>query len=240
VPPFLALEDGVPDLPQWVARGSAGAAVLRSRYHGAYEFPLRVRQIGRVRLTSHAPNLSCHNNFVRLTTLQRMQGGPGTAGYAASSPLLWYWRTAYPTEEEMPMGSSIQPRSPMRKRHQVLITGAAVLLVGACAARPTTVARANSDDAAQPACVGETLLVVENNYPRHIEVLELQKTGTAVALASLAPGERTTVRLPIGTENRYEAREVGTNQGIASARYGKRNAQGTYDPYSVRMEVQCR
>ena len=97
----------------------------------------------------------------------------------------------------------------MRKLHQVLITGTAVLLVGACAARPTTVAQANSDDAAQPACDGETLLVVENNFSRHIEVVELQKTGTAGAVASLAPGERTTVRLAKGPENRYEARAVG-------------------------------
>ena len=135
------------------------------------------------------------------------------------------------------MGSSIRPRSPMRKLHQVLITGTVVLLVGACAARPTTVVRANSDDAAQPACDGETLLVVENNFPRHIEVVERQKTaGTAVALGSLSPGERTTIRLPEGTEKRYEARAVGTNQPIASARYRK----GTYAPYSVRMEIQCR
>ena len=124
----------------------------------------------------------------------------------------------------------------MRKLHQVLITGTAVLLVGACAARPTTVARANSDDAARPACDGETLLVVENNFPRHIEVVERQKTGAAVALASLSPGERTTVRLPAMTENRYEARAVGTNQPIASARYG----QGRSAPHSVSMEIQCR
>ena len=154
--------------------------------------------------------------------------------------IAWYWWTAYPTEKGMPMGASIQPRSPMRKLHQVLITGTAVLLVGACAARPTTVARANSDDAAQPACAGETLLVVENNFPRHIEVIERQKTGTAVAVASLSPGERTTVWLSEGPENRYEARAVGTNQSIASARYGKPSGQGTYAPYSVRMEIQCR
>ena len=128
----------------------------------------------------------------------------------------------------------------MCKLHQVLITGTAVLLVGACAARPTTVARANSDDAAQPACDGETLLVVENNFPRPIEVVELQKTGTAGALANLAPGERTSVRIPEGPENSYEARAIGTNQPIASARYGKRNVQGTYGPNSVRMEIQCR
>jgi hypothetical protein len=128
----------------------------------------------------------------------------------------------------------------MRKLQQVLVVGTAVLLAGACAARPTTVARANSEDAAQPACNGQTLLVVENNFPRHIEVVERQKTaGTAVTLASLSPGERTTVRLGAeGTENRYEARALGTNQGIASARYGKR----TYDggPYAVNMEIQCR
>jgi hypothetical protein len=128
----------------------------------------------------------------------------------------------------------------MGKLHQVLITGAAVLLVGACAARPATVARANSEDAAPPACVGETLLVVGNNFPRHIEVLERQKNGTAVALASLSPGERTTVRLAQGPENWYEARAVGTNQAIASARYGSWNVQGTYAPNSVRMEIQCR
>lgn len=61
----------------------------------------------------------------------------------------------------------------------------------------------------KPACDGESLLVVENNFSRHIEVVELQKTGTAGAVASLAPGERTTVRLAKGPENRYEARAVG-------------------------------
>lgn len=179
----------------------------------------------------------------KLYRYSRPSSQPGGAGYGWVRCLVtidWYWRTAYPAEEEVPMGSSIQPRSPMRKLHQVLITGTAVLLVGACAARPTTVARANSDDAAQPACAGETLLVVENNFPRHIEVVERQKTGTAVALASLAPGERTTVRLAEGPENRYEARAVGTNQPIGSARYGKRNVQGTYAPNSVSMEIRCR
>lgn len=128
----------------------------------------------------------------------------------------------------------------MRKLHQVLITGVAVLLVGACAARPTPVALANSEGAAQPACEGETLLVVENNFPRHIEVLERQKAGTAVAVASLAPGERTTVRVEAVPENRYEARAVGTNQGIGSARYGQRHTPAASAPNSVRMEVLCR
>ena len=127
----------------------------------------------------------------------------------------------------------------MRKLQQVLVAGMALLLAGACAARATTVAQANSGHTAQPACKGETLLVVENNFPRHIEVVERQRTaGTTVALASLSPGERTTVRLPEGTENWYEARALGTNQPIGSARYGQR----AYDagPYSVNMEVQCR
>ena len=151
--------------------------------------------------------------------------------------LVWYCRTAYPAEEELPMGSSIQPRRPMRKLQQVLVAGTAVLLAGACAARPATVARADSDDAAQPVCKGETLLVVQNNFPRHIEVLERQKTaGIPVPVASLSPGERTTVRLGEGTVNRYEARALGTNQPIARASYGRR----TYSPYSVSMEVQCR
>ena len=126
----------------------------------------------------------------------------------------------------------------MRKLRQVLVAGTAVVLAGACAARPTTVARANSEDAAQPACEGEMLLVVENNFPRHIEVVERQKTaGTAVALASLSTGERTTVRLTEGTENWYEARALGTNQAISKARYGRRSG---YIPGSVSMEVQCR
>ena len=128
----------------------------------------------------------------------------------------------------------------MRALHQVLITGTAVLLVGACAARPTTVARANSDDAAHQACDGEALLVVENNFPRHISVVERQNTGTTVALASLSPGERTTVRLAERPANRYEAIAVGTNQAVASARHGKGALQGTYAPNSVRMEIQCR
>lgn len=128
----------------------------------------------------------------------------------------------------------------MRKLHQVLITGAVVLLMGACAARPTPAALATSDGAAQPACAGETLLVVENNFPRHIEVLELQKAGSAVAVASLAPGERTTIRVEAVPDNRYEARAVGTNQGVGSARYGQRHTPAASSPNSVRMEVLCR
>ena len=187
----------------------------------------------------HHPEASSSLLFWRVKELTLILITPsGAAECCRIMIIASYGRTVYPAEDT-PWVPPSSPRSPMRTLHQVLIAGTAVLLVSACAARPTTIAQANSDDTAQPACDGGSLLVVQNDFPRHIEVVELQKNGAAV-VASLAPGERTSVRVSEEPGNRYEARAIGTNQVIGSARHGMRAVQAPSAPGSVRMEVQCR
>lgn len=124
----------------------------------------------------------------------------------------------------------------MRQLQHVLATGTAVLLASACAARPTTVARANSDDTAQPACNGEALLVLQSHLMMNIEIVERRsRDGVAVTVASLSPGAHTTVRLPQASETWYEARVVGTSQPLSAAQYGRRSHSRL-----IGMDIQCR
>lgn len=124
----------------------------------------------------------------------------------------------------------------MRQVLQALVAGSAVLLLAGCAGRQSPEALAQAGSGESPVCNGEPLLEVESRLNMDLEVVERrERNGVAMVVASLAPGGRTTVRVPRATGTWYEARVVGTNQPLAVARYGR----ATHGPL-IKMDVQCR